>query len=79
MVWVRCNVEKTSSGIETSAAPLSTVKSKVILSLISTGTTNVPPSNLNGIDSPQAVGNLKPHKASATSATLMSRVMTDRK
>ncbi len=49
-VPVRTSVEKTSAGIDTSAAPLSSVNPSVILSFIKTGTTNVPPSFLSGID-----------------------------
>src|ERR1700746_3598974 len=48
IVRVRINVEKTSSGTLTSAAPLSTPNSSVIAPFISTGTTNMPPSCFNG-------------------------------
>jgi hypothetical protein len=51
MVFVRTKVENTSAGIETSAAPESSVKSNVILSLITTGTTYVPLSHFRAIDS----------------------------
>jgi hypothetical protein len=46
-VPVRTNVEKTSAGILTSLAPLSTVKSNVIAPFTCTGTTNVPPAFFN--------------------------------
>src|SRR6516164_7488857 len=48
IVCVRINVEKTSSGTLTSAAPLSTPNSSVIAPFISTGTTNMPPSCFSG-------------------------------
>ena len=48
MVPIRTNVEKTSAGMLTSAAPLSTVKSNLIAPFICTGTTNVPPAFFNG-------------------------------
>jgi hypothetical protein len=49
MVPVRINVEKTSAGTVTSAAPLSIVNSSVIAPLISTGKTNAPPTFFNGV------------------------------
>src|SRR5450759_3544455 len=54
-------VEKTSAGIEISLAPLSIVKFSVILSLMTTGTTNVPCSLMSGIDSACA----EPHASSS--------------
>ena len=48
IVCVRTNVEKTSAGTLTSAAPLSTPNSSVIAPFISTGTTNMPPSCFSG-------------------------------
>jgi hypothetical protein len=42
---------ETSAGMDTSAAPLSSAKSNVILSLISIGRTSVPFSDLSGMDS----------------------------
>jgi hypothetical protein len=49
IVPVRFNVEKTSIGMLTSAAPPSITKLRVIAPFISTGTINVPPSDLSGI------------------------------
>jgi hypothetical protein len=50
MVPVRINVLTTSAGIVTSAAPLSSIKLRVIALFISTGTSKVPPTAFSGID-----------------------------
>jgi hypothetical protein len=67
IVPARTNVEKTSAGIDTSAAPLSIVNSRVILSFTTTGTTNVPPSCLRATDSALAVAL---HASSSASRTI---------
>jgi len=57
-VPVRISVRTTSGGIVTSAAPLSSVKCKVIWLLMETGTLNVPPSNRSGTSVGRVVGTL---------------------
>lgn len=51
MVPARVSIKKTLAGMDTSDAPLSIVKFSVILSFMTTGTTNVPRSRMSGIDS----------------------------
>src|ERR1035441_7369413 len=62
MVPARTSVEKTSSGMETSAAPLSSVKFNVIRSFNTTGTTNVPWSALSWTVSAHARPGPSTHK-----------------
>src|ERR1035441_538913 len=53
------SVENTSAGMDNSFAPRSIVKFSVILSFMTTGTTNVPCSRMSGIDSACAVPNAR--------------------